>query len=278
MNNAIHEHAVAKKNGRIVRSIALILASGWTLTGFRAGAAAPPSDLLKKIAAVSTQTAKARENYTYRQTLEFQEIDHRDMVMGEYRETRDVTFSPNGSRYEKALSAPVNTLTHVKLTPEDFADFRNVQPFLLTADNFSLYEGQYKGEEAMDGFQCFVVHVAPKQILSGQRFFQGLLWVRQSDYALVRSEGQAVPQIENKKQNLFPHFTTILHNVDGKWMFPAETYADDTLFFTDWPLRVRVVLRYLNYEKFGVEATLKFDGEAAPNPPPPASTPAKPPQ
>lgn len=238
----------------------------------RASAAEAPPDLLKRIAAVATDTEKARGNYTYRQTLTLQEIDHRDMVVGQYLETRDVTFSPNGSRYEKPLAAPTNTLTRIKLTPEDFSDIRNVEPFLLSNDNFRLYEGVYKGEESMDGQLCFVVHVAPKQILSGQRFFDGLLWVRQSDFALVRSEGQAVPQLEST-QNLFPHFTTVMKSVDGKWMFPAETYADDTLFFKDWPQRIRIVIRYSNYEKFGVEATLKFDGDpgqqpAAPAPPP----------
>jgi hypothetical protein len=269
MNNATQQQAVATRNGRIVRSIALILASGWALGGPRAQAADPPPDLLKKIAAMASATQKARDNYTYRQTLTLQEIDHRDLVVGEYKKVSDVTFLPNGSRYEKSLSAPVNTLTRIKLTAEDFADLRNVQPFMLSTDNFQLYRGVYKGEETMDGQLCFVVHVAPKQILGDARFFDGLLWVRESDYALVRSEGQAVPQMENK-QNLFPHFTTVLRDVDNKWLFPAETYADDTLFFKDWPQRIRVIIRYSKYEKFGVEATLTFDD---PNQTPPPATP-----
>jgi hypothetical protein len=273
MNNASQTHAVTTKKGRIVRSIALMLASVSLSAPAMAAVDEPPTDVLRKIAVKSGETAKARDNYTYRQSLVLQEIEHNGMIAGEYRETRDVTFSPNGSRYEQSLAAPVNTLPTLKLTPEDFADLRNVQPFMLTTDNIALYRGEYKGEETVDGYPCYVVHVQPKQILSGQRFFEGLLWVRQSDFALVRSQGQAVPQLENT-QNLFPHFTTVMRQVDGKWMFPAETDADDTLFFKDWPRHIKIKISYSRYEKFGVEATLKFDGEAAPAPsgtaPPPA--------
>jgi hypothetical protein len=252
----------------VARCIALILASALVLPIIIC-AAEPPPNLLKKIAVTESAIARARENYTYRQNVTVQELDHRDMVTGEYSEIRDVTFSPSGSRYEQAVGKPANSLTEIKMTPEDFADIRSIQPFFLTPENVRLYAGEYKGEEVMDGILCFVEHVAPRQVLSGQRYFEGLLWVRETDFAVVRSEGQAVPQIETlHQQNLFPHFTTLWRQVDGKWLFPTQTYADDTLFFKDWPLRIKIVIRYENYKKFGVESTLTFGGEAAPPPAP----------
>jgi hypothetical protein len=246
-------------------SIALILASAVSFS-LLAPAAEPPPNLLKKIALAESAVARARDNYTYRQEVVIQELDHRDMVKGEYRETRDVTFSPSGSRYEQVVGKPLNSLSEIRLTPEDFADIRSIQPFFLTPENVGLYSGEYKGEEMMDGFLCFVEHVAPRQVLVGARYFEGLLWIRETDLAIVRSEGQAVPQIDTlKEQNLFPHFTTLWRNVDGKWLFPTDTIADDTLFFRNWPLRIRIRIRYTNYKKFGVESTLTFDGEAAPS-------------
>jgi hypothetical protein len=253
------------KKGRIVRNIAPILASALMLAIGGLQAAEPPPGLLKKIAARETENARARENYTYRQSVTIQEFDDRGTITGEYREVRDVTFSPNRVRYEQVIERPRNTLTRIKLTAEDFADIRNIQPFFMTADQVSMYEGKYKGEETMDGVNCFVEYVRPRQILSTQRFFEGTLWVRQSDLAVIRSEGQAVPQIETlKQQNLFPHFTTIRREVDGKWLFPEESYADDTLFFRDWPQRIRIMIRYLNYKRFGAESTITFGGETQP--------------
>lgn len=253
------------KNGRIVPNIAPIVASALVFAIAPLRAADPPPGLLKKVAARETENARARENYTYRQSVTIQEFDDRGTVTGEYREVRDVTFSPNRVRYEQVIERARNTLTRIKLTPEDFGDIRNIQPFFLTSDQVSLYEGKYKGEETMDGVNCFVEYVRPRQILSTQRFFEGTLWVRESDLAVIRSEGQAVPQIETlKQQNLFPHFTTIRREVDGKWLFPQESYADDTLFFRDWPQRIRIVIRYLNYKRFDAESTITFGGETQP--------------
>ncbi len=247
------------KNGRNVRNIALIVASGFALPWFTFPAADPPAGLLKRIAERETENERARENYTYRQSVVIQEFDDRQAITGQYREMRDITFSPNRIRYETVVGRAQNTLTRLRLTPEDFADIRNVQPFLLTADEVSLYEGQYKGEEEMDGVKCFVEYVRPRQILSSQRFFEGTLWVRQSDFSVVRSEGQAVPQIETlRQQNLFPHFTTIRREIDGQWFFPVETYADDTLFFRSSPQRIRIIIRYLNYRRFEAKSTITF--------------------
>jgi hypothetical protein len=253
-------HANAMKKGRIVRSIALIVASACALA-----AAEPPANFLRKIAERETENARARENYTYRQSVSVQEFNVQGAAVGEYREVRDVTFSPTRGRYEQVVEPPHSTLTHVRLTAEDYTDIRNIEPFLLTADKVSLYEGRYQGEQTMDGVPCFVEYVRPRQILAGQRFFEGTLWVRQSDFAVVRSEGQAVPQIDTlKEQNLTPHFTTMRREIDGKWLFPVETYSDDTLFFRDFPQRLRTVIRYMNYKKFGAESTVTFGVEPPP--------------
>lgn len=247
------------KYGRRVRNIALIVASGFLLSVFFLKATEPPDHLLRKIAQREAENAYARNNYTYRQTVTVDEYNDHGLVSGTYREVRNITFSQEKGRYEDILEEPRNGLKRLKLTEQDFQDIRNIQPFLLTNAQTPLYSMKFKGEEEMDGFKCFVVWIEPKQILSTQRFFQGLLWVRQSDLAVVRSEGQAVPQIETlKEQNLFPHFTTLRREIDGKWFFPVETYADDTLYFRTGPQRIRVAIRYADYKRFGSDSVIRF--------------------
>jgi hypothetical protein len=249
----------AIKYGRSTRCIALIVESGFFLLPALSDAQDAPPQLLKKIAQREAQSAYARNNYTYRQTVVVQEFSDRGLIDGEYREVRDVTFSPEKGRYEQIVEGPRNTMKRIKLTSEDFADIRNVQPFLLTNAQAPLYSWKFKGQETTDGFPCFVVSIEPKQILSGQRFFKGMLWVRQNDFSVVRSEGEAVPQIETlKDQNLFPHFTTLRREVDESWFFPVETYADDTLYFRTGPQRMRIVIRYANYKRFGSDSVIRF--------------------
>lgn len=261
------------KKGRIGRNIALMVASALLLSALPAWAEDPPPNLLKLIAGRETQNAVALQDYTYRQSATVQEISGQGAVEGDFHEVQDITFSPTHVRYEQVVGHVRDTLTHIRMTPVDFDDIRNIQFFLLTNDKVWLYESKYKGEETIRGMKCFVVYVRPKQILSTQRFFEGLIWARESDYTIVQTEGQAVPQIETlRSQNLTPHFTTMWSQVD-KWMFPAETYADDTLFFRNWPQRIKITIRYSNYKRFGAESTVTFgeDPSAAQQPatPPP---------
>ena len=173
---------------------------------------------------------------------------------------RDIVFSPENERTEQMVGAPSMNLKRLVLTPEDFRDIRDIQPFVMTEDQLWNYETKFRGEEKMDGVECWVLQVRPRQILPGQRLFDGMLWVGKKDYAIVRLEGQAVPQVHTaKSENLFPRFTTIRKPVDGKHWFPIYTYADDTLPFRNGPQRIRLTIRYSNYKRFGAESTVTYD-------------------
>lgn len=219
----------------------------------------PPANLVRLIAARETDTAQAQSNYTYRQTVTLDELNSNGLAEGTYREVRDVIFSPAQERTEQMVGKPYSTLTHLRLTDEDFRDMREIQPFLLTKDQAFLYETQFRGEEMMDGVECFVVQISPRQILEGQRLFDGMLWVSKKDYSVIRSEGQAVPQIHTlKSENLFPHFTTLRQKMEGDYWFPVMTYGDDTLYFKGGAQRVRLSIRYSEYHRFGSDSKITY--------------------
>ena len=185
------------------------------------------------------------------------ELDDHGMARGQYRETRDVIFSPRHDRTEQMVGSASNALKNLILTEQDFEDIRNIQPLVLTEDRLWNYETKFRGDETLDEVDCWVLQVRPRQILQGQRFFDGMIWVDKKDYNIVRMEGQAVPQIRTTKtENLFPRFTTIRKPLDGKHWFPVYTYADDTLQFRTGPQRIRLRIAYSNYKRFGAESTL----------------------
>lgn len=219
----------------------------------------PPADLVKRVAQRETETAQAQGNYTYRQNVTIDEFDKRGAIDGSYWETRDIIFSPTQQRTEQMIGTPFNNLHRIRLSEEDFRDIREVQPFLLTSDQLFLYDTRYRGEEKMDGIDCYVVEVRPRQILEGQRLFDGLLWVDKKEYSIIRSEGQAVPQLRTTtSENLFPHFTTLRQKMDGNFWFPVTTYGDDTLYFRNGPQRIRLIIRYSQYKKFEADSKIVF--------------------
>lgn len=233
--------------------IALILASV-LLTP--AAAQEPPANLAKLVAHRESETEAERNEYTYRQTVTIDELDDRGGTRGQYREVRDIIFSPKHERSEELVGKPQKNLKYLIMTDEDFADIRDIQPLVLTEDRLWNYETKFRGEETMDDVDCWVLQVRPRQILEAQRFFEGMIWVDKKEYNIVRMQGQAVPQIRSmKSENLFPRFTTIRKPVDGKHWFPIYTYADDTLQFRTGPQRERLRIAYSNYKRFGVDST-----------------------
>jgi len=233
-------------------AIALIL----TFAFSAAVAQEPPENLARLVAHRETETEVERNQYMYRQTVALEELDDHGSLRGEYREVRDVIFSPTRERTEETIGKPRNTLQRLILTAEDFRDIRDIQPLVLTEDLLWNYETRFKGEETVEGLDCWVLQVRPRQILGDMRFFDGLVWIDKKDYNIVRMAGQAVPQIRTmKSENLFPRFTTVRKPIDGKHWFPIETFADDVLQFRGGPQRERLRISYSNYRRFGAEST-----------------------
>jgi len=103
----------------------------------------------------------------------------------------------------------------------------------------------------VDGHECYVLQVRPRQVFPGQRLFEGILWIR------------AVPAIFKwSSENLFPRFTTIRARIGGRWWFPVYTFADDVLGFRTGPVRLRMTIRYSDYKRFTAESTIHFSGPA----------------
>ncbi|HTS28926.1 MAG TPA: hypothetical protein VMH81_23810 [Bryobacteraceae bacterium] len=216
----------------------------------------PPPNLARLVAHRESESEAERNEYTYRQTVTIEELDDHGGARGVYREIRDIIFSPKHERSEEPIGKPQNNLKYLVMTEEDFRDIRDIQPLVLTEDRLWNYETKSRGDETMDDIDCWVLQVRPRQILDGQRFFEGLIWVDKKEYNIVHMEGQAVPQIRTTKtENLFPRFTTVRRPVDGKHWFPVYTYADDTLHFRTGPQRERLRIAYSNYKRFGVETT-----------------------
>ena len=223
----------------------------------------PPQDLVRRVAQQEARNSEERSHYAYRQEVLLEDLPGGRQPSGLYRETRDVIFSPEGERTERAVGEPQSRLARLVLTPEDFDDIRNIQPLLLTPELLPRYEVRFRGEESMDGHDCWVLQVRPRQILQGMRLFDGMLWAEKTGLNIVRSEGQAVPpgysHVDGKdSENLFPRFVTTRSQVDGFW-FPTLTFADDTLPFRNGPLRVKMTIRYKDYKRFKAESTITFE-------------------
>src|SRR5439155_16399858 len=126
-------------------------------------------EIVRKFAAKELEFAQARNNYTYRQSVKLEEVEGG----GKWEIVSDIIFTPDGKRMEKVVYAPVVSLHHISISPEDEQDLRNIQPFVLTTPEIPDYDIHYIGREKVDEIGCYTFSVTPKKIVPGQRHFEG---------------------------------------------------------------------------------------------------------
>jgi len=248
-------------------------------------------EIIQKFAAKEKEFKTARENYAYRQSLTVQTLDG-DTVNGEFKEVEDVLFDDKGNRIEHVVFAPQSSLVGITMTKEDFDDIRRRMPFVLTSDEIPEYQILYVGKQRIDEIGTYVFDVAPKQIEKNKRYFQGRIWVDDTDFQIVKTYGKNVPDLGVKKrgqENLFPAFTTWRDRVDGKYWFPVYTKVDDVLHFSNGDIHIKQVVKYTDYKRFGSNVKITYEGQdigkgagkdsgtqPTTGQQPPASTPPKP--
>lgn len=233
--------------------------------------------IIQKFAAKESDFAKARENYTYRQTARILELDNAGRPDGKWEMVSDIVFAGDGKRTERVVRSPVPTLKRLLLTPEDEQDMRSVQPFVLTSKDVDKYFVRYLGREAIDEIGCYVFSVKPKQMEQGLRYFSGQIWVDDKDLQIVKSYGRATGILKKNSDQQFPKFETYREQIDGKYWFPTYTVANDTLHFQNGPVPIKQTIKYEDYKQFKAETNIKFGDvvEDAKPAVPPSVPPAK---
>lgn len=242
--------------------------------------------IIQKFAEKETEFARARDQYTFRQISKIIEYDDEGNPGGRYEMVTDITFNDQGKRLENVVFAPVSTLSRIQMTPQDEQDLRTTMPFVLTSNEVNEYYIRYLGWQKVDEIGCYVFAVKPKTLdKSGKRYFEGEVWVDDRDLQIVKTYGRAIGYLKRKGQE-FPKFETYRENIDGKYWFPTYTYADDVLNFPTGPQRIKVIVQYKDYKKFGSDVNIKFGDNPVDVPqqpstppnqaPPNQSTPPKP--
>ncbi|MBI3478069.1 MAG: hypothetical protein HY010_20240 [Acidobacteria bacterium] len=219
-------------------------------------------EVIKRFAAKEKEFQTARDQYTFRQDVKVQTLEG-DTPDGEYRQVFDVSFDDKGHKVRTVVLSPQPTLQRVQMTTEDFEDIENRLPFVLTSDEIGEYDILYVGQQKQDELNTYVFDIAPKEIVGKKRYFQGRIWVDAEDYQIVKTYGKTVPDIKKKKgqENLFPKFTTWREQIDGKYWFPTYTRAEDTLKFSTNDVKIREIVKYMNYQRFGAKVTITYQGE-----------------
>ena len=235
---------------------------------------APPSgvtaeEIIKKFGERESAFKKARDNYTFRQTVKVDTLtEDTNRVDGEYQQVTDITFNADGKREEHVVFAPQNTLDRVIMTPADFDEIEHRLPFILTTEDQPKYNVTYLGRQHVDELDTYVFSATPKVMEKKQHYFQGKIWVDQQDYQIVLINGKTVPQDTRPgHEDLQPPFTTYYEQVDGKYWFPTYTKAEGNLHFSasngalSQDVHMRNVVKFSDYKQYHTSSRIIYNGQ-----------------
>ena len=239
-----------------------------------------PEQIIHEFAAKESEFQQALNHYTYRRIARVQTLDDDNKVDGEWYEVDDVIFDSTGSRSEKVVYAPGNTLQRILMTPSDLQDIQHGYPFVLTAEDIGQYDVKYVGRQKVDEVDCFVFDVSPKVIEKKKRYLLGRIWVDSTDLQIVVTNGRMVPDDTRKNsEDLHPPFMTWRAQVDGHYWFPVYTKGEGILHFSGGSsymaqdVHIRDTIKYSDYKQFGSSSKIIYNGQditppKAPNTPP----------
>jgi len=91
--------------------------------------------------------------------------------------------------------------------------------------------------------------VRPRRLSRSHLYFEGVIWVEDRDFAIVKTYGKWVSEVEQKTGfEPFVFFETIRENVEGKFWFPAFVRSEESLKPEAGPARIRLTVRFTNYK------------------------------
>src|SRR5215813_697982 len=176
-----------------ILSLTLLAAGAMLATDTQQLSQAQIDDIIQKFSTKEAAFARARENYTYRQSAKLQLLDDAGNLTNEkWEEVTDVMFTSDGKRSEHVVRSPVTTLQRITMDPGDLEDIRHTQPFVLTTNELPNYNVRYLGHQNVDEIGCHVFAVRPKKLEAGKRYFSGQVWVDDRDLQIVKSYGRGV--------------------------------------------------------------------------------------
>ncbi len=226
----------------------------------------PEEVIIQKFAANEDVMKQKFDTYDFTETIRIDELAD---PAGKFSVTGEVYTRPDGQRYMRVEKQPESNLKVEMYTLEDVRTISSLPLFLLTSQEIANYNFKYVGQEKLDQLTTYIFQVKPKMLSRKRRFFEGVIWVDDQDFAIVKSYGKLVSELSGNGTALpFTMFETYRENFQGKYWLPTYTRSDDVIKTSDdQEVPVRLVIRSTDFKPHNSEAS----PPANPAGPPPSS-------
>jgi hypothetical protein len=238
----------------------------------------PEQEIIQKFAANEDVMKEQYDTYDFTETIRIEEMADPG---GKFSVTGEVYTRPDGQRFLRVAKQPESDLKVEHFSMEDARTMASLPLFSLTSKEIGNYNFKYAGQEKLDQLTTYIFQVKPKLLSRKQRFFEGVIWVDDHDFAIVKSYGKFVSELAGNGTILpFTMFETYRENFLEKYWLPTYTRSDDYIKGPDdEEVPLRLVIRSTDFKPHSQsgESAAPAQGPAAPPATAPKSVEPQPP-
>jgi hypothetical protein len=196
-------------------------------------------DFARQVLSKEADFSKALANFGYKTEAVVETLDG-DTVDGEFRQVSTLSFDASGPKREVADGA-VNTLKRIKFADRDLETLRDA--FTLTPDRIATGDIVYSGRQRTGKFNASLFDIVPRDAAADIRGFQGRVWVRGREDAIMRLCGRtAYTPIAPMR------FLVMRELVAEQYWFPVLIRADEDARIGKETVHVRLTVKYSDYK------------------------------
>src|SRR5271155_185077 len=152
----------------------------------------PEGEIIRRFSANEDIMKKQYDAYTFTETIRMEEMTDPG---GKFIAKGDVSIKPDGQRLLRVTKPVESDLKVTNFSLEDVRTIASLPFFVLTAEEIGNYELKYAGQDKLDQLDTYVFQVKPKKLSRTHRQFEGVVWVDNQDFVIVKSYGKLVSEI-----------------------------------------------------------------------------------
>jgi hypothetical protein len=223
----------------------------------------PQDEIIRRFTSNEDVMAKVYNTYNFDEMIRLEEVGEGG---GKFTMTGEVYTRPGGQRYFRMTQQPQTSLHWVHYSPKDLETVISFPLFPLTSEEAGNYTFKYAGDEKLDELHTYVFQVSPKTLSRKRNFFQGVIWIDDHDFAIVKSFGKFVNEIEAEGTKLpFSMFETYRENFQEKYWLPTYITSDDYLSNAEGDEQhIKLIIRDTNFQLNDTAADSAPASSAAP--------------
>ena len=195
-------------------------------------------------------------SYNYHQSYDVKEFLQDGYNAGRHFQEWDVVFGDDGKRLSRETAPVVDTMAGlpIQLIARRGHEFEELRPLYFAEQSRSEYVFTYLDHVRLDQVSAYKFSVFPVSPDKRNPRFSGTIWIEDQDFALVKAEGQSVPDSLGRSYTVQPHFVDFRSQLDGKHWFPVLTVAEVSIN----GVRLHEVVKFSDYRRFGSTVNLRM--------------------